>query len=1473
MSSSLRMGLPARPNEGRAQRLADAKSMGGLPRPVNRSTKYQGEPGSSSIDRTPSQTSTSRIPSRVPQPTSTRPQPRPQATPKLSSARQSTSWGSESTNASATSNSHTQSGSSSSASTRSYESSQRPPRNVLRRKESLVSQTPATAFQEHQIMEPLRPAARFDEPVDASPYTAFVQQSDYQTAEVDLMQSPEPMEGLTQSPVIYPELDRYRNYRAYNPPSDAYADIPYKLSTHDLPPPTPVSLPFSGSSSQLSASPSTKFSGSPGPGWYSRETTPTSISSHSPGITIPNRANVFKDRQFSPNQTRPPVSRWISGNETDAVDPQGLAAVRESLNSSSSSSTVKDGDRNNKEKKQKRRLPPPPPSPPPRKSSQGFRRDSEDGDEALQTPPRKSNVKPPSTSRNTSNIPSLPRAVTSPNKPPIAPRRPSRDGTPDFQSQLRSPVRIIHSNLSSSSLPGERRGSTSEGVQTHSKTRNASTSQLPSSREISSAPKPINIPAKGKTRADTTDSLKPSSAPISSGSSFRFPFFGLGRKKAAQSGADSNAQSTKKEADKRPKIARKGPVAGTGHEGYGRVGNIRRRSGSGSHSRTVSDHQTSQDSLGSADSFFADRMNPVVIAGGEIIENRNTSSELSRTESNQSLALSQKSFDSVSGPGDATISRPDVPNSLRVPRLGPRSRRPSESSDSDSGSVRPTLAYRRSAHKLRVSPDSPISLPQLIITSAMAPSPMTSFDTSIMSDESFGELQHEISHESDAGFGASKRPVKRSRSPRKWNLFGRSQSPAKKADSKPPALEPVQNKSVAFYAMLDSPEKDNSEATDIRDILRTAEVFTQSSTSLVLEPPSPKAAYGDLPLPAPAFMSDYDTGLPPAGASSSLSSGRPSRLKQVGRIPRVVSHRHDPPLSPHSFSRPFRRSMTLSPQDSVDLDPNFVATGLETPIEPPSEPAINALTTDEVMSIASLAESAAKNYPASGSQEREFIRFSPRKNSECTVGTSSSSGACSFNGSTAVIPQPNNPPTEDEIWDEYNDLLGEGEDNAIRVSSSIILPRAAPFPLSPHKANALRDKPMESPTIIMDGRQQSTYSLAPTNSSCYSADMTERIRAAFQPHDSPEVPSEEFPAQEEESESLPSERRASDKMVRHSLSPVPERNSDSSFGSAADDGSPLSQVNLRVGSMTVSKWLTFGHVLFSDVRHELINKTGSLQRHGVLVIDGLGNDDWSFYAAETYPQASFFNLSPRAPLPAEFRNSSSSFPLSPPNHHQIQYTSALDKFPFAPQSFTAVVYRFPIAAPESHYRNILSEARRVLKPGGYLELSILDFDLNNMGQLGRRAVRQLKERIHESDCEMNLASTADLIVRHIGKAGFSNIRAARVGVPVASPISKANAGVHVSDEKIGTEKKTKKSQPSLSEMMSDNSSTADESITKMVARVGRWWYTRCYETAIDPTATATIWNDKQLLKECEQLGTSLKLMVCCSRAPDRVSSI
>jgi hypothetical protein len=311
--------------------------------------------------------------------------------------------------------------------------------------------------------------------------------------------------------------------------------------------------------------------------------------------------------------------------------------------------------------------------------------------------------------------------------------------------------------------------------------------------------------------------------------------------------------------------------------------------------------------------------------------------------------------------------------------------------------------------------------------------------------------------------------------------------------------------------------------------------------------------------------------------------------------------------------------------------------------------------------------------------------------------------------------------------------------------------------------------------------------------------------------------------------------------------------------------------------MTVSKWLTFGHVLFSPVRDELVSEVGSLKRPSILVIDGLGNDDWSFYAAETYPAATFFNLSPRAPLPVEYQ-SESSFPLSPPNHHQVQYLSPTEKFPFGAQSFTAVVVRFPVAGPEGHYRSIVSEARRVLKPGGYLELSILDVDLNNMGNRCRRSVRRLKERIQAEAPDTSLASTSDLILRLIGRRGFTDVKTCRVGVPVASNIARSSSSRKRGSLSAANQEKNKlkRDERSLPEMINDEGPVADESIAKSVAKVGRWWYDRCYESAAASESLSSMWNDKALLAECQEWGTSLKLMVCHARVPDgraRVASI
>lgn len=1393
----------------------------------------------------------------------------PTGRPSLDRQTQSSS-STSSTTTSSRQRSQPHSGSVSSTSSKSLDDSRRPAKDMIRSRKTVTSPEASAPRGHSRRTSSSSSIPQLKGSLDSALGIHLDRGITESPADIQVAQA---MENPRASPVIYPELDRYRDVRRPANSSEGYIDIPFRLATQDLPPPTPGSVLFSGTSA-ASASPSTRFSESPGLGTYSRDTTPTSVSSQSPSLTAPYRPKSSKSRHNSPAQSRPPVSRRRAGgsqSEYDVIsaDPHGLAAVRESLTSSSSNSTVRDAERSVRDRKSSRTLPAPPLSPPPRKSSQKFHNDLG----GSIPPPKRSYERP-----------------TSPMASP--PSRPSRDGTPDMQSHLPGPAPIIRSNLSSSSLPTERRGSeptipasiSKPGVPISDK-KNASVSRLPLGRDVSSASQTsLANDVKKTSKAEVPRPTRTPSPHVGSAFS-RFPFFG--RKKASTDG--SSTKDKEKEKDK--KTLRKGPAAGTGHEGYGRIGGTRRRSASTMNlPRGPSSGRASQESLGGGDSFLTDRIKPVVISGGGNPEKRNHSFELSRTGSEQSLMLPRPSADSVAG--SVEVVDQSVPQSTlwpspmsRAPRAALNARRPSESSDEEGIEMKPTLALRRSMHRLGSSSEIPLRLPQPINTSGNAPSPMTSFDTSVMSDDSHIELQKEVSRGRDPAHPAPKKLVKRARSPSKWNLFNRSQNKARstKSDNVAATVQVTEKKPVAFYTIMDSSEQDDGETMDVQEVLRNANVYgdspNMSSTDYSGGLDLPAVSMEDVSAPEPLRLPErnnvqvstppqsFSQGtLVPSGNPQPRGPGRPSRLAQVGRIPKVVSHRTEEP-SPKSFSRPFRASLQLPPPVPIIHDLESIAKGPSPPSAPDAMPdavgGFSAAESEAPVSVPAL--QTLKPSPDLSRLEKEFIAFSPRKGSEDTNNTSCSScsGNYAFASATAIIPQPDDPPAEDEIWDEYDDLIGE--DNQ-RVPLSATSSKGMAFHLDTYQSRFNRQKPMESPTIILDDRKASIYSKATTRSSSYSADMTERIRKAFQPHASPQasvfvpgpVPGTECQESQQEEADRPRD------SARSSGSSHKGRKSDASFASS-NDGSPLAQVNLRVGSMTVSKWLTFGHVLFSDVRHELGPVEDSAKRQSILVIDGLGNDDWSFYAAETYPSATFYNLSPRAPLPAEVQNSSSSFPLSPPNHHQIQYLSPSEKFPFAPQSFTAMVYRFPVAAPESHYRNILTEARRVLKPGGYLELSILDVDLNNMGNQGRRTIRQLKERVHDSNPETNLSSTADLIIRLLGKVGFSNIKAARVGVPVSSAAnpSKGQAA-----------KKKDGDPPSLAEMMKDNGPKADEGIGKMVGRVGRWWYTRCYESAAAESPNGkSMWENRDLLSECNELGTSLKLMVCCARAPDRVASL
>jgi hypothetical protein len=188
----------------------------------------------------------------------------------------------------------------------------------------------------------------------------------------------------------------------------------------------------------------------------------------------------------------------------------------------------------------------------------------------------------------------------------------------------------------------------------------------------------------------------------------------------------------------------------------------------------------------------------------------------------------------------------------------------------------------------------------------------------------------------------------------------------------------------------------------------------------------------------------------------------------------------------------------------------------------------------------------------------------------------------------------------------------------------------------------------------------------------------------------------------------------------------------------------------------------------------------------------------------------------------------------------------------------------------SHYSNVVSESKRVLKPGGYLEIAILDVDMLNMGNRGRRAVRGLKLRLQQTDPGLVIGSASDVILKAVGKRGFTGVKSCNVGVPVASAIPSPA-------EPAAKEKKGQGSQElSLTDLLRSSSNASDkvdaqevdDNITKMVAKVGRFWYTKCYESV--GGGKGSIFEEQALLQECEAWNSSFKLVVAYAQKPVQV---
>lgn len=947
--------------------------------------------------------------------------------------------------------------------------------------------------------------------------------------------------------------------------------------------------------------------------------------------------------------------------------------------------------------------------------------------------------------------------------------------------------------------------------------------------------------------------------------------------------------------------SRKGPAAGTGHEGYGKYAHRGRKSSasSGGSRRSISTTQSPSQSISSSkgsmssrpesdlDDFLSSRLEPVVISGGGLngealshTQSEQSASSLSVASSNplQSTPLTSSAVESTESLAASTDTFGEAPPSESGTSLGPTRL-----------NIQEKLA--KTEHTRPPKSRMPVANGKTsgIYTNPNAAASRTSLSSS----------QRGISAKPD------EQQNKKGKTCR-WKLFQRNRAnepkgtPPSASASPPPshasqvhaAIAPVVNsRPIAHYTLVDT------DSNGLDDILKQVEDSppTEDDEPLVLPAIPPglgikKKRKESILLPSPpkrpselekdkrssprsAMFNRNTTGTEPVPTPKDR---RPRRLASVGRIPEVVSKRdrqHRPDMQ--SFSRPFSMaespSLLAPPSDKSKEGPTLSGLSGHRSKDIPTSQSIDwgygfnqAFSAPETVS--------ALDFLAGPYSSHEFLHFPLRKDSD----SSSNSGALA--AVTAVPPPPGTAPTDDEVWNEYDDLIDHVmSPEEPKPDDTATSEEDDRFGLATMASRALQDD------LSGESLLQPSYSDLIPGDGHTDEGLKSQATAAQSTSDS---------VQEQQStflQSLAAAPTAKRKPSRRKEIPC----------SSERDWDAVTRTNMRSASLMTSRWLSFGRVLFSPAHNHVA--AGS---HGrILVVDGLGNDDWSFYCSLTYPEAEVYSLSGRPestaiPHPAAWQ--------PPTNHHTVYHAGLQNPLPFPKDYFTVAVLRFPAASPEHVQSNIVQECKRVLRSGGYLEMSLLDRDMVNMGARTRKAVRRLKESTCLANPAISLKPTSDSVQRLVGTHGFDNLRRCMVRIPVAGMVVRSSDSTTSSSNRsqstttttpsiafsslpaisvtATTDRQTAHSSAqsslsddnvSLGDLLSDPSPSAanDESIAKIVARVGRWWYTKCYEDPVLPDTgqpDSSMWSDRRVLRECQKQGTGFRMLIAYAQKPSEV---
>lgn len=232
------------------------------------------------------------------------------------------------------------------------------------------------------------------------------------------------------------------------------------------------------------------------------------------------------------------------------------------------------------------------------------------------------------------------------------------------------------------------------------------------------------------------------------------------------------------------------------------------------------------------------------------------------------------------------------------------------------------------------------------------------------------------------------------------------------------------------------------------------------------------------------------------------------------------------------------------------------------------------------------------------------------------------------------------------------------------------------------------------------------------------------------------------------------------------------------------------QMKTATWNVMASRMLNGGRLIAAPVAKKLarLSRMGPTangkprDRARILDLGGQAACDWAWHCATEYPNTKVYTVTTK-----EMRQLSNSNIRGPKNHRQIA-VEKLTSLPFADNQFDVISARnlymlLKVSSEngEDEYDACLKECMRCLKPGGYLEFSLLDSDIVNAGPLGEaRSVEfgfSLKTRGYDP-------TPTKTWLGRLGNAGFVGIKRAWLFLPMgatlpSTPCTRDSTGVEV----------------------------------------------------------------------------------------------